>query len=361
MGCPMDGSRLDNYRIYVHLDKADISVMGRPEHNSQISQYAPLLAHSIAVCLHEGQVRTGRLQNTEYGWMQKLYVEYATGRITLRYDKRFRNIPLDTEEAKFQKYIMMHVTIENYNKLDYSHHHYVCRIVDACLEQHWTTRDYHIRRAELAGDTLDLTVGAELFRTMVPYNACIEGWECKGKSPEHPNGLKRRAWVSGADGQYYWGSKTEVDKERDHRRREWNPHIHKYGEIPIWRIELRLGWKYLSERGIRNHDQLLGQVESLYRHNVRFKRPRLEDIRKFLNKCKQNGKHKRFTLKSWPAYLKWEAFSTCAWMDDLQKRIGTSVSRFFYNCKYPEIYTGERLNAYNDSEYGGIYVLDTTC
>ena len=211
----MNGISLDNNRIYLHLDKSDISVKGRPEDNSEVAQYVPWLAQSIAVCLHEGQVREGRLQETEYGWQQKLLVEYATGRITIRYNKRFRNSPV-TEDERFKTYPLMHITIENYNKLDYSFHHYVCRVVDACLDQHWTTRDYHIRRAELAGDTLDQQVGEFLAMAMVPFNACIEGWECKCKSPEHPNGLKRKQWVKGAEGQYYWGSKTEVDKDREY-------------------------------------------------------------------------------------------------------------------------------------------------
>lgn len=356
----MNGIRLDNYGIYLHLDKSDISVMGRPEHSSEIAQYVPLLAQSIAECLHEGQVKKGRLQKKEYGWQRKILVKYATGRITIRYDKRFRNSP-DTETDQFKKFIMTHITIENYKKLDYSGHHYVCWVVDACLDQHWTTRDHHIRRAELAGDTRDQQVGEFLAMAMVPFNACIEGWECKCKNPQHPNGLKRKQWLQGAEGQYYWGSKTEVDKDRENRRREWNPHIHWYGDIPIWRIELRLGRKYLAERNIRSHAQLLSQMVELYTGNVRFQRPKLEDIRKFLFKCRQNKKHPNFIAKSWKTYLKWELFSTCAWINDLQKRIGNSASRFFYECEYPHIYTGEALSDSNNSGYDMIHVLDATC
>lgn len=358
----MNGIRLDNYYICLHLDKSDISVKARPENNDQTAQHVPILAQSMAVCLHGGQVREGRLRPTEYGWQRKLLVEYATGRITIRYDKIFRNRPA-TEGKRFKTYPLIHITIENYAKLDYSHHHYVCKVVDACLDQHWITRDHHIRRAELAGDSLDRVIGEFLAMAMVPYDACTEGWECKSKSPQHPNGLKRKQWIERAEGQYYWGRKTDVDKDRKNRRREWNPHVHWYGSIPIWRIELRLGRKYLwnKDRKIRTHAQLLDQMVDLYTHNVRFRRPRLEDIRKFLFKCRQGKKHPKFTAKSWSTYLEWEKYSTCAWMDDLQKRIGTPVSRFFHDVEYPEIYTGERLIDYNYNESGHLFVPYSTC
>ena len=139
--------------------------MERPENQQALVDYVPTLAQSIAVGLPEGRVEQGKLNNGAYGWRQKLIVEYRTGRITLRYDKVFRNGPTSEQEQP-HKFILISISIENYAKLDYTYHHYVCRLVDALLDLNPLTHDHHIRRAELAGDTLDPTVGAELFRTI---------------------------------------------------------------------------------------------------------------------------------------------------------------------------------------------------
>ena len=323
--------RLDNYYLYLHLDKQDISVMGYPWHNQHLVEQIPVLALLIARSLPNARIC--KPQHHDSLLRQKQTIRYTGGRITIRYDKVFLRSPDATKDQSFKKYRMATVIIENHDKLDYGQHHEVLRLVDKMLRRHWTTQNFHIRRCEIAADNLDREAGTYLAMAMVPARANIEGWECKNIDGVK---VKRKAWVELAEGQYYWGTRNDESKSRSYRRREWNPHVHWYQGIPIWRIELRLSRKYLYDAGISNHDELLGAMERLFTNNVRFMRPELERIRGFLIRCRQARKHPEFTKKSWSSYLEWERYSTCAWMSDLEHRIG-STDRLFRAVEYPSI------------------------
>lgn len=356
-------TRLDNYYIYMHLDKEDISIMGLPWHNEYMIEHIPVLAQSIANSLTSGIVFAYHTNGNETGYQRMLMIEYFSGRITIRYDKVFRGKPDFSKDVLFKKYIMASVVIENYHKLDCSSHHRVCLLIDLLLEQHWTTRDFHIRRCEIAADTLDKEAGTYIAQAMVPHRACLDGWECKNIDGQP---IKRKAWVPFHDGQYYWGSKKDESKDRQYRRREWNPHIHWYGNVPIWRIELRLSSKYLYDEGIRKHRDLLDRMEGLFTHNVKFLRPDLESIRKFLFKCRQSRKYPEFIKKAWNSYLMWEQYSTCAWMLDLSERIGKQSGRFFKEVDYPVILLDGHMGstdvrAQEDWLYGTEYYSKGTC
>lgn len=330
------GTKLNNYYQYIHIDKIDINIMGKPEANENIAKTIPLVAEELVARLSDGHMRHNPINETTDGFKYILVVEYMTGSIIIKYNKTFRN-PKERQKAdEYDKFIMCSIVCTNYDKLHYTEHQQTCLLLDEILHKNYDTRDYHIRRAEIASDTIDKEVGEYLAMATVLNRSPHVGWEFK-----RVNGLaiKRKNWLPKAEGQYYLGGKFDCNKKRKYRRRELNVHIHWAGMIPIYRIELRLSRNWLADkkRKIRTCEQLLAKMQEIFLDNVKFMRPELESIRKFLFRCRQTKKYPEFIRKSWNSYLEWEQYSTSAWMYDLQRRTGKSVSKYFYEIETPEI------------------------
>jgi hypothetical protein len=305
-------------QLYAHLDKTLVSVMGSVHEKKQIDKDIKEIARSLEWCLTEGKAKYTWVPVKGYGFQKMAVITYRSGQVEIRYDKRFAG---NRKKASDRKFIMAQIKLTCSDKLDYSRHHETCLLVDSLLDQKWSTRDFHIRAVELALDTLDQETGRFYAKAMVPQRADLHGWECK-------KGYKAQKWLRDAEGQYY-------QLRQDNR--QWHCYVHWYRQVPIWRIEFRANWKYLKPKGLSSHGKILESLTDLIKLNMRFMRPKVGDLPKAHRRFRQQRKHYAFTRQGFEKYLKWESFSTPAWLIDLRERLGSGADRYFETLEFPEI------------------------
>jgi len=281
---------IDKNNLYIHIDRSLISILEYPQHNDDVSDKMKKISKQITA---KYQTENNDIQYAnEYGCRSQYQLENEISKIAIWFDRYFQN---GHRSQKIEKpYTLAKIQVTHKKKDDYSEHHKLLLYIDHLLNQYVATRYAYVREIEIAADTPNPELGQRLFKQLCPYRASYQGWEFKRNGKRK---IRRKRFLKGAIDQYYQ-SHVEREKKRDHkevRQRQWHNYIHQYGDMDIWRMELRLYHTYLKRYGLWEHSDIISQIDSIYKQHVVLIEPDWDVI-----------------SEEYPQYLRWYDYSSPA-------------------------------------------------
>lgn len=248
-------NKIDNtLALSLHVDKSLVSIMGKPDDNQDFIKETKDIINNIA----------GKVDATtvDYSYIQGLYRERALihhedGAIEVRYNKIFNNNSNEYHDP-YRTFLIGQITCSNHNKLDYDRHTRACISVDESLRSSVYGSDFHIREIEIAGDTTDRSLGHQMFMSLVPWRANIQGYQFLTGQPPMKKYLR---W---GEHQYY-----HCKKFRGEKNRQWHCYPKPYDGQIIYRTEFKMYRDYLKPKGLRHHKDILINIDRWYSDNVK--------------------------------------------------------------------------------------------
>jgi hypothetical protein len=239
------------------MDKTLTSIMGKPDNNDNFIRESKDIITNIANQVNAYAVKSSYIPGL---YRQKTLIAYNEGTIELRYDKIFNN---KTEYYDpYRTFLLGQATCNSNNKMDYEAHTEACLSMDMVLSSSIYWSDCHLREAELAGDSTDKALGHQMFMSLVPWKANIQGYEfIKGARPKNK-------WQQWGEHQYY-----HCRKQKCERNRQWHCYPKPYNNNIIYRTEFKMYRGYLKPNGLRHHKDILSDMGKWYSNHCKLYQP----------------------------------------------------------------------------------------